>query len=556
MHAYLHAHAVALARPEGVDGRRRHDAAPMRQSMTRPTRAELARHAPALACYFFLTLAVESSTTPLALVRNRALAWDETPEGANRFYAFVFAVATLKPLYASVSDRSRARGGTRAAHVALGCAVALAGALGSSAARTTAQTYGFGTLASAGAAHAYASLDGYVVERFGGEAGRSRDDVVMAQACAMAARTAGSVVGDLASAGGLAAASARTAAAASGIWMLVAIAVAVVSVDESDISRDVDSGREDERKMESRSCASWTARAKEAYAPLAEVDFLRCAALVFLYRIAPTALDTFASYTYAVFSDRMKDYEFGLVAFFTSLGALAAPAAFGWAFGDASASGSSVGENDAGTLTKIRALLVSSPTWMMFVFGAVVDAALGLCRLFIVWRPPATGAVAALSIVNALAIFGLRVGYMPIVTLGAIMAPQNLEAVGFAALIFASDVGALVSAYVSAGVVRALHIGAPTRTDTTGAVIPTDRSWSPLTAFLVLVAACKIIIPCVSAPPLLSSASRRSRAADFSLLPADADRSHATVDDAARDSNASTRPSSSPFDLASPSAEL
>ena len=101
----------------------------MRQSMTRPTRAELARHAPALACYFFLTLAVESSTTPLALVRNRALAWDETPEGANRFYAFVFAVATLKPLYASVSDRSRARGGTRAAHVALGCAVALAGAL-------------------------------------------------------------------------------------------------------------------------------------------------------------------------------------------------------------------------------------------------------------------------------------------------------------------------------------------------------------------------------------------------------------------------------------------
>ena len=556
MHAYLHAHAVALARPEGVDGRRRHDAAPMRQSMTRPTRAELARHAPALACYFFLTLAVESSTTPLALVRNRALAWDETPEGANRFYAFVFAVATLKPLYASVSDRSRARGGTRAAHVALGCAVALAGALGSSAARTTAQTYGFGTLASAGAAHAYASLDGYVVERFGGEAGRSRDEVVMAQACAMAARTAGSVVGDLASAGGLAAASARTAAAASGIWMLVAIAVALVSVDESDISRDVDSGREDEREMESRSCASWTARAKEAYAPLAEVDFLRCAALVFLYRIAPTALDTFASYTYAVFSDRMKDYQFGLVALFTSLGALAAPAAFGWAFGDASASGSSVGENDAGTLTKIRALLVSSPTWMMFVFGAVVDAALGLCRLFIVWRPPATGAVAALSIVNALAIFGLRVGYMPIVTLGAIMAPQNLEAVGFAALIFASDVGALVSAYVSAGVVRALHIGAPTRTDTTGAVIPTDRSWSPLTAFLVLVAACKIIIPCVSAPPLLSSASRRSRAADFSLLPADADRSHATVDDAARDSNASTRPSSSPFDLASPSAEL
>ena len=100
------------------------------------------------------------------------------------------------------------------------------------------------------------------------------------------------------------------------------------------------------------------------------------------------------------------------------------------------------------------------------------------------------------------------------------------------------------------------HIGAPTRTDTTGAVIPTDRSWSPLTAFLVLVAAFKIIIPCVSAPPLFSSASRRSRAADFSLLPADADRSHATVDDAARDSNASTRPSSSPFDLASPSAEL
>ena len=174
----------------------------------RSTRADLARHAPALACYFCLTLAVESSATPLALVRNRALAWDAAPERANRFYAFAFAVATLKPLYASVSDGARARGRGRATHVALGCAVALAGGLGSSAARTTAQTYGFGTLASAGAAHAYASLDGYVVERFGGEAGRARDEVVMAQACAMAARTAGSVVGDLASAGALAATSA------------------------------------------------------------------------------------------------------------------------------------------------------------------------------------------------------------------------------------------------------------------------------------------------------------------------------------------------------------
>ena len=76
----------------------------------RSTRADLARHAPALACYFCLTLAVESSATPLALVRNRALAWDAAPERANRFYAFAFAVATLKPLYASVSDGARARG--------------------------------------------------------------------------------------------------------------------------------------------------------------------------------------------------------------------------------------------------------------------------------------------------------------------------------------------------------------------------------------------------------------------------------------------------------------
>lgn len=173
--------------------------------------------------------------------------------------------------------------------------------------------------------------------------------------------------------------------------------------------------------MELWLCASWTARAKEAYASFVEVDFLWCVVLVFLYCIVLMVLDIFVLYMYVVFSDRMKDYEFGLVVFFTSFGAFVASAAFGWAFGDVSVFGSFVGENDVGMLMKICVFFVLLFMWMMFVFGVVVDVALGFCRFFIVWRLFVIGVVVVLFIVNVFVIFGLCVGYMLIVILGVIM---------------------------------------------------------------------------------------------------------------------------------------
>lgn len=481
------------------------------------------RHALApYVAYALLTLAVESATAPFALLANERLGWRDAPERAVSFYAWCFGVASLKPLYASASDRACV-GASRRASVVIGCVVACAGAIGLARTRAWKAAYAWGTLASAGAAHAYASLDGYVVERHGRGIGASRGDVAGAQARAMGARTLGAGVGELAGAAALAATTAGAAAAASGAWFVIAAVVAWTCLDADD--RGVDG-----RGVNGREKAAWSGlggvgtRARAAARALADAEFARCAAAVFLYRVAPTALDVFASYVYATFGDVVPNWGFGLVQFFASLGALGAPAAFGWAFGDGGAeSRSSLQARDdaEGRAAKVRAYFASAPLWVMFVLCAVVDAALGLCRLFIVWWRPASGAVPALSLVNAFATFGLRFGYMPIVTLGAIVAPKNLEGVGFALLIFASDVGSLVSAALSGAIVRDLSIGAPTSTNAAGEIVQTGRSWTPIIGFLCLVALCKAVVPAASAPALLRSMD--ARRADAALDDMDAD---------------------------------
>ena len=96
---------------------------------------------------------------------------------------------------------------------------------------------------------------------------------------------------------------------------------------------------------------------------------------------------------------------------------------------------------------------------------------------------------------------------MPVVLLGAMAAPRNLEAFGFAGLILASDVGALVSALISSFLLRVTRVGAPTTESSDGVVSPTGRSWRALAAFLVVVAACKALVPACTAPLLLAGLS-------------------------------------------------
>lgn len=472
------------------------------------------------AAYALVTVAVESSTSPFALRAQRALGWSVEPERASAFYAWMFAVTALKPLWASIGDRD-GRGVSRRLVVSVGCAVSALGTIGMSRATNSFAVYASGTLAAGGASAAYATLDGSIV-RLGRKGVDGEDAALTArtQALAMGARTLGAGLGELAGAGALAAVSADGATAAAGGWFAIAAVAAWTCVreDDDDDAYDIvdDDGTEIDESGRRTKGASASGRARgvgeqlrDVLRTLSDATFARCAACVFLYRLAPTALDAFASYTYAVFGEVVPNWGFALAQFFASLGALCAPAAFGWAFGGSSTQATSFGEERGGMLERARAWFVAAPLWMMFILGALVDAMMGLSRLALVWQRPSSGAVASISLVNALSTFGLRVGYMPIVTLGALIAPRNLEGVGFATLVFASDVGSLVSAGVSGALVRAMSIGDPTSTDPQGAVTPTGRSWRPLTAFLFLVFACKCIIPAVASPPLLRAAGPR-----------------------------------------------
>jgi hypothetical protein len=104
---------------------------------------------------------------------------------------------------------------------------------------------------------------------------------------------------------------------------------------------------------------------------------------------------------------------------------------------------------------------------------------------------------------DAVSTFGLRVGYMPIVTLAAMVAPRDIEAVGFATIILASDIGALVAAGLAAGTTKALNLGAPTSDASSDA--SASRSWNALPTFLLLVAAFKALIPLIAMKPILDA---------------------------------------------------
>jgi hypothetical protein len=69
-------------------------------------------------------------------------------------------------------------------------------------------------------------------------------------------------------------------------------------------------------------CASWL---WETYAPLATPTYARCLVAVFVYRIAPTALDTYGAYVYSTFENIVPIWGFSVVSLFSSLGALLAP---------------------------------------------------------------------------------------------------------------------------------------------------------------------------------------------------------------------------------------
>lgn len=403
-------------------------------------------------------------------------------------------------------------------HAAIGCVMASVASVGTATCRSEGMAYVWGMLASAGTSYAYAATDGYVVER----AGRERKDAVATQSLAMGSRTFGSLCGEFVSAVTLAMASARVGMLACAGWFACSAACAWFVLrdddeeEDDDVSRNgavdaVEKSDDDEDgalysdvRFPSFSLSACTSWLRETYAPLATPTYARCLVAVFVYRIAPTALDTYGAYVYSAFENIVPNWGFSVVSLFSSLGALLAPIVFGWMLsGDSSRRWFRFQCHHA--LTSIKERLTNAPTWLIFVLAAACDAILGLCRLFIVWWPPSRGgsAVASLALTDAVSTFGLRVGYMPIVTLAAMVAPRDIEAVGFATIILASDIGALVAAGLAAGTTKALNLGAPT--SDTSAADAASRSWNALPTFLLLVAAFKALIPLIAMKPILDA---------------------------------------------------
>ena len=471
--------------------------------------------------YAMVTMSVASGTTATMSVLTRELKFSERPEALNGYYASAFAVSALKPAWAWASDNNKAGGRhrrrrrrRRAIHAAIGCVMASVASVGTATCRSEGMAYVWGILASAGTSYAYAATDGYVVER----AGRERKDAVATQSLAMGSRTFGSLCGEFVSAVTLAVASARVGMLACAGWFACSAACAWFVLRDDDEEEDgdgavgaVEKSDEDEDgasysdvRFPSFSLSACTSWLRETYAPLATPTYARCLVAVFVYRIAPTALDTYGAYVYSAFENIVPNWGFSVVSLFSSLGALLAPIVFGWMLsGDSSRRWFRFQCHHA--LTSIKERLTNAPTWLIFVLAAACDAILGLCRLFIVWWPPSRvgGAVASLALTDAVSTFGLRVGYMPIVTLAAMVAPRNIEAVGFATIILASDIGALVAAGLAAGTTKALNLGAPTSDASSDA--SASRSWNALPTFLLLVAAFKALIPLIAMKPILDA---------------------------------------------------
>ena len=523
--------------------------------MRRRSSSALRESRGAATTYVAMSAFLAHSAAAMSLVFAKDLHLEQKPEVMNVAYALEFAATCAKPLYAYASDRGAFFGYTtsRSTHVLAGCAMTMCCVVFASRSRGVTSAIAFGVLSAAASAHASAALDGYVAEKFGD----SKRHAIASQSIAMASKSAGAVIGYVASAMTMMVMSARASATASVFWLACAGAAARIGLDER---HDATAG--DARASEGEFERVFTSTSMEEFAKagegegknddergsrkrwnaLLEVGFVRSAMAVFFYRVAPTALDTFAAYTYWAFQDVLANWGFAVVSLFSSVGGFAAAAAFGAAFGGGSGEDVVLGD-DATRMyepmpmpmtfrDKAREVgnrLANAPLWVLFVFCAVADATLGMCRLFIVWSPPRAGAIWALSAVEIACSFGLDLGYMPILALAAMVAPPEIEAVGFATIIFAADVGSLFSAAISAEVTRDFNLGAPTRLASDGTTsIPTGRSWSALPAFLTVVAASKIIIPLCTAPWLVRESERtnaRSRvaAADRAFVDDDVD---------------------------------
>ena len=478
------------------------------------------------------------------------------------------------------TTRRRERG--HRAKFASGCCI-LAGIFqfALSFAKTLKEVYGFGILMTACVSGAYASLDGILVcaakgtktietttsgrneeemrrmgggEREGGgeiNAEEEAEEVraieerennahnsksknrritqVNVQTVAMATRTFAAILGSACSVLFLEMFTARaTIALSSGFAVLASIFALRIQEGKRSAggAREVDEDLETRRRRRRRAQTSTKKWPWRRF--FSDREFIVLALALFIYRITPTAMDTYNSFIYSIYDKKLPNSAFGMFQFFSNVGALFGAFAFSFfhnkyfvekkqqqrddgnlpphsppgRIGELPSSSSSSSSRYANARIRQKQLLLQTPRSKMNVFllGGVADVGFQLVRLFALYHPPQINqrnsgmrAAIILSILELVISFGSRFAYMPIVILSAVVAEkcENKEAFSFSALVFFADLSSIFAGFIAADIVERWKIGAAVKRKLDMMYI-TGRSWRPLKNFVYLCAFLKL----------------------------------------------------------------
>ena len=246
---------------------------------------------------------------------------------------------------------------------------------GLSFAKTLKQVYGFGILMTVCVSGAYASVDGILVcaakgentkmkegreeemRRIGDQNTTEGEDAleeegennntsrrtknrritqVNVQTVAMATRTFAAILGSACSVLFLEMFTARATIALSSVFAILAAFIALKIEERS--NGGVEEGTDVDLEMRRRRSTTTTTTAtiittiKSKKWPwrrfFRDREFIAIALALFIYRITPTAMDTYNSFVYSIYDEKLPNSAFGMFQFFSSVGALFGAFAF------------------------------------------------------------------------------------------------------------------------------------------------------------------------------------------------------------------------------------
>ena len=339
---------------------------------------------------------------------------------------------------------------------------------------------------------------------------------VNVQTVAMATRTFAAILGSACSVLFLEMFTARaTIALSSGFAVLASIFALRIqegkgATEERHVGRRF--GKREEEDEEERKRRRRNGRGEDSSRP----RIIVLALALFIYRITPTAMDTYNSFIYSIYDKKLPNSAFGMFQFFSNVGALFGAFAFSFfhskyfvekkqqqrddgnlpphsppgRIGELpSSSSSSSSSRYPNARIRQKQLLLQTPRSKMNVFllGGVADVGFQLVRLFPLYHPPQINqrnsgmrAAIILSILELVISFGSRFAYMPIVILSAVVAEkcENKEAFSFSALVFFADLSSIFAGFIAADIVERWKIGAAVKRKLDMMYI-TGRSWRP-----------------------------------------------------------------------------